>query len=68
MVVGVAQVGVDSQRGLRFPVAHQLRDVDWPDARRQAQAGVERLRLWNDCAGADFAVGVSLLARSTAGR
>lgn len=40
VVVGVDQVRVDGECRLDVPVPHQLRDVDGPDARREAQARV----------------------------
>jgi hypothetical protein len=38
VVVGVDQVRIDGERRLDVPVPHELRDVDRPDARREAQA------------------------------
>ena len=40
VVVRVDQVRVDRERRLHVPVPHQLRDVDGPDARVEAQARV----------------------------
>jgi hypothetical protein len=43
VVVGIDQMGAHSQRRLDISVAHELRDVDGLDPRRDAQAGEVRL-------------------------